>query len=229
MNDHASFDDTEHDDDWNGTRADRLISRIVDRRAEPDDWSGFVTLAHGDPAHWEQLLSTLRADGALRAGLASTLATADEVETPLPSLSRWRHWSGWAAAGVLALCWLGSSVTSLASPAPLSSLPAGPLASRASPATPPESAPALPPAMQPTSGNLAASGTLGGKPAIEELPLRLVGTRPGPNGRGVEVLYVRPFVERAVVDGVYSMGSDELGRPAPVKVDPATLVASNKL
>jgi hypothetical protein len=42
-------------------------------------------------------------------------------------------------------------------------------------------------------------------------------------------MYVRPFVERAVVDGVYSMGTDELGRPAPVQVDPSMLVASNKL
>jgi hypothetical protein len=64
---------------------------------------------------------------------------------------------------------------------------------------------------------------------VEQLPLRLMGTRPGPAGRGIEVLFVRPVVESAVVDGVYSLGTDELGRPAPVPVDPATLAAPNKL
>jgi hypothetical protein len=62
-----------------------------------------------------------------------------------------------------------------------------------------------------------------------ELPLRLVGVRPQPGGRGIEVLYERPVVERAVVDGVYSFGTDELGRPAPVALDPATLAAANEL
>lgn len=206
------------DDDWNGTRVDRLISRIVDRRAEPQDWSGFLTLAHAEPAHWEQLLATLRADGALRAGVADALATADTVETPLPSLSRWRQWTGWAAAGVLALSWAGSSALSLASPTPPLS---GPVATQAVPVTAPATAP--------SDGSVAAAVKLSDKPAFEDLPLRLVGTRPGPDGRGVEVLYVRPVVERAFVDGVYSTGTDELGRPAPVQVDPALLVASNKL
>jgi hypothetical protein len=189
------------DDDWNGTRADRLISRIVDRRAEPQDWTSFAALAHSEPAHWEQLLVTLRADVALRAALAGTLETAETVETPLPSLSRWRQarpWTGWAAAGLLALCWAGASAF-------------GP-----QPAAPPAS-----PLAQPA----VASKT----PVVEELPLRLMGARPGPAGRGVEVLYVRPVVERAVVDGVYSVGTDELGRPAPVQIDPATLLASTNL
>ena len=230
MTDEASFDETTHDDDWNGTRVDRLISRIVDRRAEPGDWSDFTALAHAEPAHWEQLLSTLRTDVALRGALAGALATADAVEAPLPSLSRWRQWTGWAAAGVLALCWAGSSAWNAAAPA-------------TSPVSPPSrsdlaaSQPSQP-AGQPAPGALTtvpaptADDTLASWRAdqpVEQLPLRFMGTRPGPAGRGIEVLFVRPVLESAVVDGVYSMGTDELGRPAPVPVDPATLAAPNKL
>jgi hypothetical protein len=203
------------DDDWNGTRADRLISRIVDRRAEPQDWSSFTALAHSEPAHWEQLLTTLRADVALRAALAGVLETAETVETPLPSLSRWRQlrpWTGWAAAGLLALAWAGASRFDLQRQAS----PASPLAQPAAPSNVARTA---------TDAPLWNTNA----PVVEELPLRLMGARPGPAGRGIEVLYVRPVVERAVVDGVYSVGTDELGRPAPVQIDPATLVASNNL
>jgi len=209
------------DDDWNGTRGDRLISRIVDRRAEPQDWSGFADLARAEPAQWERLLSSLRTDGALRTALDGALASADRVELPLPSLPRWRQWTGWAAAGLLALCWAGSSGLGLPSRAPISTPPARPVAS--SPVN--GGSPASPTAAGGTAP--VAAGTV--DPVVEQLPLRLMDARPGPSGRGVEVLYVRPVVERAVVDGVYSFGTDELGRPAPVKVDPATLVASNQL
>lgn len=202
------------DDDWNGTRADRLISRIVDRRAAPQDWSSFVELARSEPGHWEQLLATLRADVALRAGVAGALEMAESVETPLPSLSRWRQarpWTGWAAAGLLALAWAGASTFG---PQPVVA-PASPL-------------------VQPAPSNVARTESEppawdSVTPVGQELPLRLMGARPGPAGQGVEVFYVRPVVERAVVDGVYSVGTDELGRPAPVQIDPATLVASNNL
>src|SRR5262245_12937162 len=235
MTDEASFDETTHDDDWNGTRADRLISRIVDRRAEPGDWGDFAALAHAEPSHWEQLLSTLRTDVALRGALAGALATADAVELPLPSLSRWRQWTGWAAAGILALCWAGSSAWNAAAPA---SMPAGPsrsglVASQSVPQPAPQAAtqPAAPGSMTtitaPTLGSQLASWPSG--TSVEQLPPRLMEARPGPSGRGIEVLFVRPVVERAVVDGVYSLGTDELGRPAPVPVDPATLAAPNKL
>ena len=214
MSDDAIPDETTRDDDWNGTRADRLISRIVDRRAEPDDWSCFAALAHAEPNHWEQLLATLRADGALRSAMAAAMETADAVETPPPSLPRfrqWRQWTGWAAASVLALCWAASSTWHTSPVAP----PTSPLIGSTAPS------------------HLASTDTgapiKDATPFVEELPLQLMGTRPGPAGHGVEVLYMRPVIERTWVDGVYSVGTDELGRPAPVLVDPATLVASNNL
>jgi hypothetical protein len=230
MTDEASFDETTHDDDWNGTRVDRLISRIVDRCAEPGDWGDFTALAHAEPSHWEQLLSTLRTDVALRSALAGALATADTVETPLPSLSRWRQWTGWAAAGVLALCWAGSSpgTSRRRPPSRLRSRPSqsGLVASQP-PAQPEPTGQPAPGSPTPTIDSQLASWNAG-KP-VEQLPLRLMEARPGPSGRGIEVTFVRPVVERAVVDGVYSIGTDELGRPAPVLVDPATLAAPNKL
>jgi hypothetical protein len=224
MNDPAPFDEPEHEEDWNSTRADRLISRIVDRHAEPGDWSSFADLARVEPAHWEQLLSTLRTDGALRTALGAALQAADRVETqaPVTVLGRWRQWSGWAAAAMLALTWSLASTASDhgsvqgATPAPS----AGPLVSQAtSPLPGSQPAPVTAQPAQPVSGT----------PVFDELPLRLVGTRPGPQGRGVEVTYVRPIVERTVVDGVYSVGTDELGRPMPVSIDPKLLAASNEL
>lgn len=52
---------------------------------------------------------------------------------------------------------------------------------------------------------------------VGELPQRVVlETRELPNGGGREVLYVRQIVERAVVQEMYRLGSDELGLPVMV-------------
>jgi hypothetical protein len=219
QSDDADLDDT-HDQDWDGTRADRLISRIVDRSAAPEDWSGFASLARSEPSHWEQLLTTLRADAALRSALGGPLAVADRVETraPVTVLASWRRWSGWAAAAMLAAAWVGSLAAPTPASAPRDVAPAtSQLAGHQATPGPAGAAHVPTPLGQPIRGT----------PVMEELPLRLVGTRPGPDGRGVEVLYVRPIVEKAVVDNVFSFSTDELGRPTPVSVDPALLVASN--
>jgi hypothetical protein len=62
----------------------------------------------------------------------------------------------------------------------------------------------------------AKDGTL-----VAEMPQRVVlESRPTPDGKGHEVLYIRQFIERAVVDDLYKFGVDESGRPMMV---PASL------
>lgn len=56
---------------------------------------------------------------------------------------------------------------------------------------------------------------------VAEMPQRLVlESRPTADGKGHEVLYMRQFIERAVVDDLYKFGVDESGRPVMV---PASL------
>lgn len=58
----------------------------------------------------------------------------------------------------------------------------------------------------------AKEGTL-----VGELPQRVViETRPSTDGKGYEVLYMRQFIERAIVDDLYKLGTDETGRPVMV-------------
>jgi hypothetical protein len=56
---------------------------------------------------------------------------------------------------------------------------------------------------------------------VTEMPQRVVlETRPCADGKGYEVLYIRQFIERTVVDDLYKLGVDDAGRPAMV---PASL------
>lgn len=58
----------------------------------------------------------------------------------------------------------------------------------------------------------AQEGTL-----VGELPQRVViETRPSADGKGYEVLYMRQFIERAIVDDLYKLGTDESGRAVMV-------------
>jgi len=52
---------------------------------------------------------------------------------------------------------------------------------------------------------------------VAEMPQRVVlETRPTADGKGHEVLYMRQFIERAVVDDLYKLGVDDAGRPVMV-------------
>jgi hypothetical protein len=62
--------------------------------------------------------------------------------------------------------------------------------------------------------------------AVGELPRFGVQAKPMPDGKGFEVLYVRPVVERAVVDRVFQVAADEYGLPKPLPVSPATLTSA---
>ncbi len=54
---------------------------------------------------------------------------------------------------------------------------------------------------------------------VQELPLLTVDIRPTPDGDESEVIYLRRFMERARVEGVYTMGLDERGRTVVVPTE----------
>ncbi|HLU38783.1 MAG TPA: hypothetical protein VK081_05320 [Planctomycetota bacterium] len=54
-----------------------------------------------------------------------------------------------------------------------------------------------------------------------ELPRIVLQARPAPGGRGTEVVWLRRTLERAVVDRVFELGTDEYGEPRPRPVDAA--------
>ena len=54
---------------------------------------------------------------------------------------------------------------------------------------------------------------------VRELPLLTVDIRPTADGDESEVIYLRRFMERARVEGVYKMGIDEQGRSVVVPTD----------
>lgn len=199
----------------------RLITRIVERDARPADYDAFDQLASGAPSRWRELLAALRDDAALNLALAPALDTAERVELPVPTsrggvlraLRPWGSASGWLAAAAVALLWFQSE-------------PAGQPAQRSFAAGPGLNGPGL-------SGEALDEEDFGQPvefdPGAGQLPLRLVGTEPAADGKGVDVLYWQPVLRRTRVNGVFEMAQDEHGRPSPVRVDPAVLAHHENL
>jgi len=73
--------------------------------------------------------------------------------------------------------------------------------------------------------NLDITGLRGA--IVGELPLQLVSTAAAADGDGLDVVYVRPVLERTRVSGLYSLGADELGQPAPVSINPASYLVAD--
>lgn len=218
-------DDRNHDDTA-GDRRDLLISKVIDGEASEADWSAFRALAEADPAVWGELARTQRQHEALSLLVDGVSAIADGVEIPRGELltpgerfdrrmSAVRAWGGWAAAAAVLLVWF----TGLPAPTGQS----GPSRAGLSPAgwvDPNEQTPEW------ALARYLDSGQRTGR-VVGEVPERVVlDTRPAPGG--VEVLYLRQFVEREIVgqDRVYRLGRDEFGQgallprptPAPVRV-----------
>ncbi len=181
-------------------------------------------------------------------GRAGTTARAGTTGAPAPITPphpSWRAWSGWAAALLLGLVWWASPQ---AAPGPFSDPgPAGTLRSdpgrapverawpgASGPLAPVVDAPAVPVAYSGAEPGSAGAFDLSmgwtdpvtGDTIVGELPSLLLDTVPAPDGKGLDVVYVRRLVQRARVDSVYAMGNDDLGRARPVAVEPAVLVVS---
>lgn len=190
---------------------DILISRIVDREATLEDWAVLKALADADPSIWFQLAQAQQDQQALAAGLAIAIQIADGIDAPSEAaflhrfsrrMSLVGSWGGWAAAAMIAIA--------------LFLRPYG-----ADSPTPNTAGPSLPP-LTSASDAYERYLDLGRREGavLGEVPRKfLVNTFPRENGDGYEVIYIRQIVERAVVPELYRFGSDELGRPAPVKIE----------
>lgn len=197
------------------TREDILIGRVTDGEATGADWQELEAAAAADPAVWTRLASAQRRHAALMCAVDDELTVAELVPAPdigalaraaeaqahamaHPSV-RWRAYSGWAAAAVVALAWLG--------------------ANRVLPGASPHSAT--------TTAGLAGvspddllqryvdKGRENGR-VLMELPLVMVESGPAPDGKGTQVVYMRRLLEQTTVSGFYEVGRDETGQPAPV-------------
>lgn len=97
-------------------RIDILLSRAVDGIATADDWIELEKIGANEPSVWRTLAEELRAQATLESAVEEQIAVADmvEIDTSAAHAShsfnrRMRTWSGWAAAAVVALAWIGAS------------------------------------------------------------------------------------------------------------------------
>ncbi|MEC9373584.1 MAG: hypothetical protein VYC34_07060 [Planctomycetota bacterium] len=200
-------------------REDILFTRVIDDRATAQDWAALEDLGASDPGVWRRLAQAQRDQAALCAAVAERVEIAERI-TPNEAALRGGHevqirlraWSGWAAAAAVALAWAGMS--------------------------------GLLPSNQPMGGETAGfaltsdealeryldAGQREGR-VLEEMPKLMVETRSLERGAQFEVIYVRQFLERAVVSEVYEMGIDELGNPtpAPAPIQSATWTTADSL
>ncbi len=208
------------------TRAEVLISRMIDGEAGPAEWQEFSSLAAATPELWRELAESQRQQRLLCSAVADATNVAAAVDLPdirdheLPVVStshalkyRISAWVGWGAAAALAIAlWTGVQPTSNTGSS--------------------------------SSGqNVATSNRTGldsfapdqllkaylerGKDegvVLGELPDKvLLETRPDPSGKGYEVLFIRTILERTSVPNLYQLGpQDEAGRPVLAKFQDRT-------
>ena len=216
-----------------------LISRIVDRDDGPDDWDAFDTLAGGDRNAYQDLLHALRDDALVRQSVAGHLAVADRVALPVP-IARNRFGlspillaaSGWIAALVIGLVWLGGVLSDGDGDANRNRnqdrrgthvLPGrhDTFLSKvdSQPPVPGAQIPGaqMPGAQIPGARPSALQGIQ--EPSLGELPYLLVEARRIAGSGKVEVFYVRRSLERTVVSEAYRIAFDDGGQPVAVPTD----------
>ncbi len=199
-----------------GERIDLLISRVVDGEASGVEWEELSLAAGANPALWRRLAESQRDQTALRDGVNASIACALDVEAPVQRVIVERMgqrarlvatWGGWAAAAAIVLGIAVGPRFGLGNRSPQNAANLNPV-----PAPSFENDPDAALAAYLKAGQ--AKGTVMG-----EMPTRvLIDSRPAPEG-GYDVVYLRQIVERAHVPKLYQTGSDDLGRPAPVRYD----------
>jgi hypothetical protein len=204
-------------DDFEPTREDVLIGRVVDGEASSTDWEALERLASGDATVWERVGRAQRTHARLEREVEDAIAIAELIEAPSPRViagqtlsMRIRQYGGWAAAAAVALAWVG-----LQRPGSTALMPnTGGTAGIAS-------IPKL--TADQALAQYVQAGQADGRVLGEMQPM-LVSTRALGDGQGKEVWYVRPILERATVTdlNVLSVGLDEHGTPRyfPVPIAP---------
>ena len=197
------------------TEKHKLIGRIIDREDRPNDWATLDEVVKQDPATWRDLLFALRDDAEVRHAVDAHLAVADDIALPAGSVGARNGWgmsallaaTGWLAAAVLAVLWLGSTLLWGDSPAAGS----GVLADLLDPAEAGQGAEAT--GAMFTADDAVADQVMG------ELPRLMVQVRPIAGREEIEVLYVRRTLERVLVKKAYQLKVDESGHAFTVPAD----------
>ncbi|MFG0285483.1 MAG: hypothetical protein ACF8R7_13785 [Phycisphaerales bacterium JB039] len=185
--------------------------RLVSREAAVDDVEALLRADRAGEPVLPLLLDLARDDAEARAELDARLSGAGDValpRRPVPSIRplRWTGATGWLAAAVVALLWLGFGLSaSRPAPAPLSGAAL-------------TTAEAL--------DRYIAAGVLEGR-IIAELPTVMVQSRPLDDG--AEILYVRRVLERAVVSEIIEQDVDDAGRIVERPVSPSRFAAPQQL
>ena len=205
------------------TEKSKLISRIVDREDRPEDWATLDDVLKRNSAGWRDLLFALRDDAEVRHAVGAHLAVADEVALPSGAAGVRNGWgmpavlaaTGWLAAVVLAVLWLGSTLLWGDSPAvvPGDSPAAGSgvLADLLNPAEAGQGAEA--------TGAMFAAAEAVADQVMGELPRLMVQVRPIAGREEIEVLYVRRTLKRVLVKKAYQLKVDESGHAFTVPAD----------
>ena len=207
---------------------ERLIGRVIDGEARPEDWAKLQAIAGQDASIWQDLEVSADQRRLLESIVDSAGNTADQLDLEdLPGHaeqfatieavgadygsggSNARAMLGWAAAAAVALAWgfgvelNGSTMGSAAGLNGVTQQAAG-----INPATPDE-------AFQ----NYLELGREQGL-VLEELNRPVIQTRPLADGSGVEVVFVRQIVERRRVQDTFEVYRDEFGRPVALPASP---------
>ncbi len=190
---------------------EQMIDRMLNRQIEARDLDELAQLSQTQPEALMRIAAALRGAAQVESGVEAAQALAETIELPAtddresnrPSLVARGvgSWSGWATAAMVAAAWSLAAMLNSTPPA----------------ATPSGGSDVLLTANQALEQYMRA-GTDEGR-IVQELPLLTVDIRPTPDGDESEVIYLRRFMERARVEGVYKMGIDEQGRAVVVPTD----------
>lgn len=190
-------------------RAELLISRVVDAEATEQDWERFRSLAEQDPTLWREMAEYQRDHAELASLVSGAMGVAEGVEAPIGAhmeqglgdrLRLVGTWGGWAAAAAVAIAWsIG-----------------GPMGRQQD--SPPRIEAGLIRSPSQLFENYLEQGQKTGQ-VVGELPDKiLLETRPAAGG-GYEVYYLRQVIEKKTVPDLYTIGSDETGRPVAVPIE----------
>ncbi len=189
---------------------DILISRIIDGHARADDLRQLSSLALADSSLWDRLAEADADREALCLAVESEIAVADGVAAPLHETEAtngpyrfvgWSGWIGWAAAAAVIFAWTISSSGPVNSGAPMSGSGVRNVSM--------------------TADDALAKYIEASKAEdrfVKELPKVMVESHLAADGRSTEVTYLRQFVEKATVNDLYELSTDEHGRPGAVRV-----------
>lgn len=201
--------------DWQrlreATTADAVVWDRLIGSAGDQDLLGDVVTAAGDRAEGMSLLPAPPLPGCVDATLPTPLSLADATRTDGRRADRRVRSArlGWLVAACLALGMVSLSVKQR-----LGTESAGNNGIAAGVNVDNWSAKDF---MDGYKERASKAGTL-----VAEMPQRVVlETRPTADGKAHEVLYMRQFIERAIIDDLYKLGVDETGRPVmvPASID----------